>query len=239
MWFLLGKGLLIALFFVFAHTQVPTWVADSGFNGGAFRFFSIWFLSIVSIALIALHPRLWLRTLLAIVLTWSAGNALSYLYITGFALNAIEIERLFQDIAFIDETFEFYGALILKGSALASMLFVAIILPTPSFSEKLTRRLMWAPLLVLVPIFGVAQVVYQDGGGDSDSLPLPISPLGFVGVLVFDEWVNNPDVDRESISVATTESSLEKIVVVMDESVRGDWLDINTPMAYLLISFSK
>lgn len=229
MWLLLGKGALLALFFVLAHTQVPSWVADDGYNGGAFRFFTLWILSVTSVALIALHPKLWLRAVFAVLFTWSAGNALSYLYITGFALNAIEIERLFQDIAFIDETFEFYGALILKGSLISSLLFIGILLPSPTFSTKTTRRLLWAPLLVFIPIFGVAQVVYQDGGGDSDSLPLPISPLGFVGVLAFDELVNNPHVEREPIKVTTSNSSLDKIVVIMDESVRGDWLDLNTP----------
>lgn len=228
MWWLLGKAVALLLFFILAHRQVPSFIEASGWNGGVIGFFLIWLTAVLFTVLAALHPKWGVRLAVASVLTLSAGNALSYLYITGFPLNAIEVERLFQDIGFLDETLEFYGGFILKAVSIVALLFIGIVLPVPTSFGHWPRWRHWSPLLLLLPVTGVGAVVYFDGGGDSDALPVNVSPLGFVGVLIADEISQARIPERLAPPPPATQTALDKIVVVMDESVRGDWLDINT-----------
>lgn len=224
---LLAKALLLVLFLVLAHQHIPTLVAEDGISGGPVIFAFIWLSSIGFTVLAAFHENWSVRLLTAILLTVSAGNALSYFYITGFPLNAIEVERLFQDIAFLDETLDFYGSFIIKSVAIVSLLFVAMILPVPAQFNALPAWRRWAPLLLLLPIGSVGAVVYFDGGGDSDTLPVHVSPLGFVGVLLTDDALQAKSPERLKPPVNVQATGLDKIVVIMDESVRGDWLDLN------------
>jgi len=223
------KAILLLLFLVVSHRQLPQLLQDqSSLSGGPFWFSFIWLSSLVATIAVAFSRSLPVRFFWALLLTYAAGNALAYLYITGSVLNAIEVERLFQDIAFIDETVEFYGPLIGKAILFASPLLLAILLPVPPLARRWTRwtrRAVWLPAL---PICAIAGVVYFDGGGDSDAFPQHLNPIAFVAVLLADEGLKPGPGPRETVSVMPTPSALDKIVVIMDESVRGDWLDINT-----------
>ncbi|NQD35903.1 sulfatase-like hydrolase/transferase [Permianibacter sp. IMCC34836] len=230
-WSKLGllKVTLLLAFLIIGHWQLPQLLQDqSSINGGPFWFSFIWLSGLAATFAVAFSRSLWVRVGWGLLLVYAAGNALSYLYITGSVLNAIEVERLFQDIAFIDETFQFYGPLIGKAVLVILPLLIGILLPPPLLSlrwTRWTRRAGWLPLL---PLCAIAGVVYFDGGGDSDTFPQHLNPVAFVGVLLGDEWLKPDPGPRQQVSVTAGASPFDKIVVIMDESVRGDWLDLNT-----------
>ncbi|MFN4291719.1 MAG: sulfatase-like hydrolase/transferase [Permianibacter sp.] len=224
----LKSGLLL-LFLLLAHWSLPALLQDQQrLSGGPFWFAFIWLTGLAATVAVAFSRQIAVRVFWAVLMSYAAGNALSYLYITGAPLNAIEVERLFQDIAFLDETIEFYGPLIGKAILVMLLLTVAILLPAPVLPlrwSRWARRGAWLPLL---PVSAIAGVVYFDGGGDSDGFPQHLNPIGFVAVLLGDEWLKPDPGPRQSVAVKPTRSELDKIVVIMDESVRGDWLDINS-----------
>ena len=223
------KAALLLGFLVVAHWHLPALIKDQErLSGGPLWFTVAWLCALLATAAVALARPLWLRLGWGLLMVYAAGNALSYLYITGTPLNAIEVERLFQDIAFLDETIEFYGPLIGKSILVVTLLLLGIVLPVPPLRRRwrrVVRHAIWLPVL---PVAVIAGVVYFDGGGDSDSFPQHISPIGFVAVLLGDEMLKPDPGPRQQVAVTPTPSALDKIVVIMDESVRGDWLDINT-----------
>ncbi|HEX4909919.1 MAG TPA: sulfatase-like hydrolase/transferase [Permianibacter sp.] len=229
MLWLWSKFLLLALFLFFAHAPLmAVWQQQERLSGGPFWFAFVWLTGLVATVAVAFSRQTAVRVFWAVLLSYAAGNALSYLYITGAPLNAIEVERLFQDIAFLDETIEFYGPLIGKAILVMLPLTVAILLPAPVLPlrwSRWARRGAWLPL---VPISAIAGVVYFDGGGDSDGFPQHLNPVAFVAVLLGDEWLKPDPGPRQTVAITPQRSELDKIVVIMDESVRGDWLDINT-----------
>ncbi len=223
------KLLLLAVFLVLAHWQLPQWfAAQTSVNGGWFGFLFIWATGLLSTVAVAFSRSLAVRLGWGLLFVYAAGNALSYFYITGSPLNAIEVERLFQDIAFLDETLQFYGPLVGKAIAVILLLLVAILLPTPLLAQRWNRWVRRAHWLPLLPISAIGAAVYFDGGGDSDTFPQHLNPIGFVAVLLGDEWLKPDPGPRQPVTVTPTLTPLNKIVVVMDESVRGDWLDLNT-----------
>lgn len=223
------KAVLLLVFLVLGHWQLPQLLADQEqLSGGPFWFTVIWLSGLLATLAVAFSRSLAVRLGWGLLFVYAAGNALSYLYITGSALNAIEVERLFQDIAFIDETIEFYGPLIGNALLVIAPLLLAMLLPVPPLPlrwTRWTRRAWWLPLL---PVSAIAGVVYFDGGGDSDGFPQHLNPVAFVAVLLGDEWLKPDPGPRQTVAVTPVRSELDKIVVIMDESVRGDWLDINT-----------
>lgn len=226
-WAALKAGLLL-LFLTLAHWQLPTLLAaQASLNGGLFWFLLIWASGLLATLAVAFSRSLSVRLIWGLLLSYAAGNALAYLYITGFPLNAIEVERLFQDIGFIGETLQFYGPLVGKAALVAAPLLLGILLPAPPLKRhwsRWTRRASWLPLL---PVSAIAGVVYFDGGGDSDGFPQHLNPVAFVAVLAGDDLLKPDPGPREPVRVQPAPSALDKIVVIMDESVRGDWLDIN------------
>ena len=142
MYWLWSKFLLLALFLLLAHATTPSLLLQQEhLSGGPFWFTFIWLTGLAATVAVALSRQTAVRVFWAVLMSYAAGNALSYLYITGAPLNAIEVERLFQDIAFLDETIEFYGPLIGKAILVMLPLTVAMLLPAPVLPRHWSR---WA-----------------------------------------------------------------------------------------------
>ena len=225
----LAKIILLLLFFVLAHRQLPDVFNAYRPSGDWPTFIAVWLSTVVSAVAFAFVQRRGWRVLAATVLAYSAINATSYYLITGTPLNTIEVERLWQDAAFIVETFEFYGGFILKAMLIGSLLIAAYLLPVGRFAIRSTWALAIVVMLTLLPIFLVARTVYHDGGGDSDSFPVTTAPLGFVAVLLYDNATRADPGPRQTVQWTAQDSGIENIVVIMDESVRADYLDLIDP----------
>ncbi len=228
------KVLALTLFLLLAHRHIPALIADDQISGGQPVFTLVWLFAGAGLFALGFYPRLWLRLLFALLFVTAAGNALAYLLITGSVLNAIEVERLFQDIGHIDDTFAFYGPLVWQAIGIATLLLPGLLLPVRkrpgrSTSERHGRWLLLAVLISnLLPVLLIGRAVYRDGGGDSDSFPVHVAPLAFAGVLVLDNLAQPDESERARVALQAGDSPFDKIVVLMDESVRGDWLDINS-----------
>src|SRR3990167_8262005 len=134
------KAVLLLVFLVVGHWQLPQWLADQyRFSGGPFWFTVIWLSGLLATLAVAFSRSLAVRLGWGLLFVYAAGNALSYLYITCSPLNAIEVERLFQDIAFMAETIEFCGPLICKALLVVAPLLRAILLPVPPLALRWTR----------------------------------------------------------------------------------------------------
>ncbi len=215
----------VLLFFVLAHQHIPAYFNSYRPSGDWPIFVSVWSCTFIATLLLA-FTRSWLwRVLFAVLFGYAAINASSYFFITGIPLNTIEVERLWQDRAFIDETLQFYGGFIAKAIAITAPLLLALLLPVKRFVLS-SRMAALAVVMALLPVFLVARTVYQDGGGDSDSFPLTTAPLGFVSVLLYDNATRTDPGPRQTVNWPASDSGIDNIVVIMDESVRGDYLDV-------------
>lgn len=223
------KLFLLALFFVLAHWQLPTIMVGQDISGGVWVCGAVWLLTLAATFMVAFVQTRWLRIVWAVVFSYTAINALSYYYITGIALNTIEVERLWQDVAFIGETFQFYGEMIAKSSLLALPLMLGILLPISGKAITSRRTIIAINIMPFLAFFLVGHTVYNDGGGDSDAFPVTTAPLGFVGVLAYDELTMAKPAPRETVSWPVQDQGFDKIVVLMDESARGDYLDVINP----------
>lgn len=226
MWFAVTKLILLLLFFVLAHQHIPASFNSYRPSGDWSVFITVWFCTVLAALAAAFLRSRNARIFFSVLFAYAAINATSYYFITGTPLNTIEVERLWQDAAFIGETFAFYGRFIVNATAIGLLLVVALLLPVKRFALSFKLAASVVCVLTALPVFLVARSVYRDGGGDSDSFPVTTAPLGFVAVLLYDNVTRDDPGPRQVVEWTANDSGIENIVVLMDESVRGDYLDL-------------
>src|SRR5262249_9817700 len=95
------------------------------------------------------------------------------------------------------------------------------------------RRVAWAiefaGVLQLVPVLTIGSILYARGGEGTDGLPVQYNGLAFLTVLGIERALfEGPPPARQDVALRHEGvPPVRNIVLVMDESIRGDLLDLN------------
>lgn len=192
-------------------------------------FLALWGISVVALFFIAFLPQRFWRYLWTAVLAVSSMAALSYRLITREFLHLADVEQLLELLAFTGNVVDFYAAQLLSAAAVCAIGIVALNMPSqgPALAPRARRA---AVLLPLAPVAGIVGVLLSHGGDGADGLPVQFTSPAFAAALGLERLLSGPEPKRTEVAIAPADGPRPRnVVVIMDESVRGDLLDLNRP----------
>lgn len=208
-------------------------VAHIGLQPGLVVFAAVWLLCLVAMLVLAFHARLTTRVAWSIVFFLSSTLNLGHALIASRHLGMADFEQLLGLAGFAGNLAGFHDAELVQ-AVLWSLLGVIAInlppwLPPPAW---LPRPLAWplrhAGLLQAVPILAIALILYLRGGEGSNGFPGQYNPAAFAFVLGAEKVLEPPTPPRQDVTLPHPgKHTFRHIVLVMDESVRGDYVDFN------------
>jgi glucan phosphoethanolaminetransferase (alkaline phosphatase superfamily) len=194
-------------------------------------FLALWAVSVAALFFIAFMPQRLSRYLWTAVLAVSSTATLSYSLITRDYLRLADVEQLLEVLAFAGNVLSFYAAQLLTAALVGAIGIAALNLPPfgPAVSGPGARRLA-AVLLPWVPIAGIMGVLLRFGGEGADGLPAQFTSPAFVAVLGLERMLSGRQPRRKEVAIAPADGPRPRnVIVIMDESVRGDLFDLNRP----------
>lgn len=231
-WTLSLKILLLVVFVIATNDGAWQRLQELGSPSKASAFLALWGVSACALFCVAFSPyRSW-RYLWTMVFVLCSLVALSYSLITKTSLRLADVDQLLGLAAFADNVLDFYAGPLLVAALTCLIGIVALNMP-PFWHAGVApnpRRLAAALLLPFVPVTATAGVLYMRGGEGTDGLPVQFTNPAFAVVLGLERLLSGPRLKRKEVAIASLEERRARsVIVIMDESVRGDLLDINRP----------
>jgi glucan phosphoethanolaminetransferase (alkaline phosphatase superfamily) len=225
------KVLLLLVFVVVTNYGAWNRVAQLSSTLSVLVFLALWAVSVVALFFIAFMPQRRWRYLWTAVLAVSTMAALSFSLITGDYLRLADVEQLLGVLAFTGNVLNFYAGQLLSGALVVAIGIAAINMPPVGAVMRAPRaRRFTAVLLPLAPVAGIAGVLLHLGGEGADGLPAQFTTPAFVAVLSLERLLPGNEPKRKEVAIAPADGPRPKnVIVIMDESVRGDLLDLNRP----------
>jgi lipid A ethanolaminephosphotransferase len=187
-------------------------------------FVALWGVCIGALVVAALQTNLSSRVFWAVVIAVATAAGVSFRLISGNEIGLLDIISLWNVRHEASRAGGFYAEQIHVGlGVLAIALVLFLFAPrTRSPSARLwLRRMAWVPI---VPVILIAAIVYLKEGGGSHALPVQFQPLSVAGVSGA-VLATSGNTDRQPIGVVPGERLARNVVLLVDESVRGDYID--------------
>ncbi len=191
-------------------------------------FLGVWGLCLTCLLIAAFQPRLRWRIFWAasIAVTTFAGYA--YMRISHSQLTVFDIASLWSSKADTGRALSFYADQAAIALAVAAFGFLAMVSKPPGLAplvERALARLNFAPVLPVLVIMGI---VFWKSGGGTHALPQQFGPAA-MGVIVAAKTLVEDLPERADLKQHPVKAPLARhIVLIVDESVRGDYLNLKT-----------
>ena len=189
-------------------------------------YIAIWCLSLMVLMIAAFQPQSIWRWSWAILLSLSAATAWGYRFASHNELSAYDILSLWEARHEVSRASQMYAKSIYMGfgvffASLAILGFGPVVQGTRL--RKWLTRLVWTPL---IPIVVIAGIVFYKSGGGSQALPVQFTSLS-LGALTGYHLAVRPSVSRHEVAwTPKAENRIEKIVFLVDESIRADYVSL-------------
>ncbi|NNE23100.1 MAG: sulfatase-like hydrolase/transferase [Rhizobiales bacterium] len=192
----------------------------------------IWGSSLLALVIAAAQPLHVVRWFWALVLSASLGASQLYYGISGSEFTVYDILSLWNARHETGRALERYyldlaWPLIIFATSLGAMLLFPV--PRASGLRRALTLTAWAPLVPIVMIAGVLSI--KNGSG-AQALPQHFAPLGISAVSML-KVATRPAAPRDRLTVGPSGArQIGSIVYLVDESVRGDYLDFTPGNPY-------
>jgi lipid A ethanolaminephosphotransferase len=214
------------------------WITLAGFIG-------IWGFSLVALLIAAFQSNIWLRGFWAGLIAFTAAAGFAYRHASGSELGIFDALSLWNARHEASRAAAFYATDLYWFILVWVCGFVALASPPAVWGEKTKRWLTRLAFVPALPIAAVAVIILAKEGGGSEVLPTQFAPLS-VGMVVVSKVAINPLPKRSAVAwtwrgpfaAAAPRSQTElprtpvvnaprvrHIVMLIDESVRGDYID--------------
>ena len=187
-------------------------------------FLSVWGLSLAALVVVALHQRLWVRAFWATAIAAATAVGFAYQKASGTEFGVFDALSLWSARHEAGRAMDFYA------SDLAVLAMVAagglLVLTAPPAirhvpAQRWLSRLAWTPV---VPVALIAAIILLKEGGGSQALPTQFAPLS-VGLVSAVKISSNAVPERRAIGWTPGRRQARHVVMLVDESVRGDYID--------------
>jgi glucan phosphoethanolaminetransferase (alkaline phosphatase superfamily) len=193
------------------------WFALTVFTG-------IWIVSLAALAISAFLSKLWMRIVwsLPILLSTLAGN-LAYA-VAKAQLSFYDVLLYWSETAHWSDIAELYSNWFALPVAKVLVGALAILLPAGGWLPAAR----WLFAVPTVPVLIVSALLIAEGGKGTKSLPEQFNTLAMVGVLAAKDPFAELGTHREPSAVSRSRPAITRhVILVVDESVRADFLDLN------------
>ncbi|MCO7226244.1 sulfatase-like hydrolase/transferase [Pleionea sp. CnH1-48] len=201
---------------------------DSWFAWSAYLFLFV--LSYGSLWLITAQKKSTTKTLLFLVLIVSGFFGFSHEVISEQFLSMHFIETSMQENAHGFSVLQTYGAEVIYSWVIIIVGMVLLYLTGESIHTlphwARSNKIAW--LALIVPVILQSGLLYARGGKGLSGQPYQISSLSYVSFYAFYQMIFDDKLERQTLTDKPIAQPLvEDVILVVGESVRGDWLDIN------------
>lgn len=188
-------------------------------------YLAIWGVSIGALMIAAFQPNKKVRMVWALILSVSASVAYMYSSISGSDLSVFDALSLWTAKHEAGRAVAFYGFGVFMSLVVFVASFVAIASPPVPNGRWTSLGLKWLSWSPVVPVFLMSAIIVLKDGGGSQAMPTQFHPLA-VG-LVTAKKIHSQNVPvRQSVKMMTVQPrAIKNIVMLIDESVRGDYLN--------------
>ncbi|MCO7517020.1 sulfatase-like hydrolase/transferase [Pseudomonas guariconensis] len=220
------KGLLLVAYLASFHTYYQERMEALGIGPALLMYLGLFAITTVALLLTAWIRPAWVRWPLAVALTASAVFFDAYTRITDSYLTYSAFVSMVYSGGFIHEALQQYQQAISVALAKGLLLLFGIGL-RPGAVPRLPRLVpVAAPLLALLLLIGI---LFVRAGEGARGLPVMYTPLAYLSLFTY-ESLHDSVGPRQPVTLARSGSPLARdIVLVIDESVAGNYLDLNTP----------
>ncbi|HHL18760.1 MAG TPA: sulfatase [Thiothrix sp.] len=152
-----------------------------------------------------------------------------YFGIMGYFLSYSGFISLLEAVGFAGDAFSQFYQEILVTLLLGICVLLGVVLP-PNSAFKFVYGVQKynSVVLPLIGIFSLAGLIFIKGGEGGTGLPAMFTPLSYYVLYAYDKLSSKTGV-RQPITIEKTgKKSIKDIVYIIDESIRGDYLDINS-----------
>ncbi|MCW1244688.1 sulfatase-like hydrolase/transferase [Pseudomonas sp. SAICEU22] len=220
------KEVLLVLYLFRGHDLYLERLAALGVGFAAALFGAMFLALVLALWMTAyIRPAL-VRHLFALAMFVSAVFFEVYTRVTDSYLTYSQFVSLVYSGGFIQEAAYQYREVIISAVAGGVLLLLGIAL-------KPRRRLSLPGYVpIIAPVLGVlllSGVLFVRAGEGARGLPVMYTPLAYLNLFAY-ETLHNTVGPREPVSILRQSSPIDHdIVLIIDESVAGNYLDINTP----------
>jgi hypothetical protein len=181
----------------------------------------VWAASVGATFCVALLPRPATRCAWALILGLAGLVSSGYFAVCKIPLGWDAFLTLWQTMFMAGAAVDTYGSTLAVPGLLALCLIAVIALP-PTVPRMKNR---WLAILPLIPVLLVFQVIRVTSGAGLDGLPAPYYSLGLAAGLLFCD--SAPEHGKALAEALQSSPRVRNILFIVDESVRGDFIDLN------------
>lgn len=221
---LLLKCSLLLLFIGITNPLLITRVHGLGLSAGLLVFILLWSVSIVSLLLLTFQRYSHTKLVLSVLIVLSSVLSFNYYIVTKQYMEFYEFEAMLNAMSNASDALTAFEGLWL-GFFSAALGLIALLLPSSKSLDVNRARLLLPVFLVLTLFIGILFV--REGEG-TKAMPVQLTPLAYSLVVLTEKLLSPMPVNMPKVLASKKQQAFSgDIVVVMDESVRGDFLDIN------------
>jgi len=212
-----------------AHVQL---LIDQDRLSTLVMFAAVWLLCLGCLLIAAFQPRWPVRALWAFLFSLSSGAAYGYHLASGTQLTVYDLLSLWNSRQEVGRAYEFYFNDVVVGLLVVAVGFVAFMATPPIQRESFRKALSWLSWAPAVPVAVITAIVLLRAGGGTHALPQQFTPVAMTMLLAAKTATWEPAVRREVRVDPVARPSARHIVILVDESVRGDYLDFTPGNPY-------
>lgn len=220
------KLLLMLVYLASFHAYYRERIESLGIGLPLVLYLGVFALLALALLLTAFTRPGWLRWALALAFTISAIFLDAYNRITDAYLTYSAFVSMVYAGAFVQEALQQYHYAITLAAARALLLLFGLGLrpgPTPWLPRLLPPVAPVLGLLVLIAI------LFVRAGEGARGLPVMYTPLAYLSLFGY-ETLHDHVGPRQPVSLAQSGPAMARdIVLLIDESISGNYLDLNTP----------
>lgn len=231
----LARLLLIGVFVSltnFGFWQRIGLLLDNGRVNTLVPFLAIWGIAIAAIAVAALQPKFWVRAMWGAVIAVSTAVAWGYHHASQSELNVFDMLSLWNARHEAGRAAEFYGTQMMMASIVLVAGFLVIAVPPAPLRAAVRIWINRLAFLPFLPILLIGGVVYAKGGGGSQSLPVQFAPVALSSLAGAKIALQGTPVRKDVTWQPQTSARTPNIVMLVDESVRADYIDLTPGNPY-------
>jgi glucan phosphoethanolaminetransferase (alkaline phosphatase superfamily) len=190
-------------------------------------FLGIWAVSLLTILYVAVTPSTGARLFWTILIVLSTLIGETYFLIVEDRITIVALDAMWVP-GLVDTSIPaLYGKQILQAALAAVILAAGLLIPPPTVHWLQYRFLTLAPLTPCFLLAGLIFYVAGLRGNETKGMPSQFYNLSLFAMYVATE---RPSPEKSGVDIPLVgRSGLRHIVLIVDESVSGDFIDLNVP----------
>jgi len=220
------KIVLLAIFLLISNQGVADrfvdfWQRDHVL--GLFVFTGVWVIALAAVTIAAFLPALWMRLLWSVPIALSTFAGVLSLEVTRTHLTFFDVALYWAERGHLGDATEFYFTWVVIAGAKTLLGIAAILLP-PIVRLPAPRALLFAPM---APIAVIVAMILIEAGRGTKAFPEQFSGVAMMSALAISDPFGENASRLPVHLVPGGAGAARHIFLIVDESVRGDFLDLN------------